>query len=577
MPPRPSVLRRAVAIVVSVAAGLLLMLHASGPAAAHAVLVGTDPEDGTVLDAPPDQLSLTFNEPVQVVAGATSVLAADGSPVEVDVVAVNETVVVTPAAPLDDGTYVVSWRVISLDTHPVAGAFSFSVGAPSSTSADVSVAEPTTALITVRAAAQAAVYVGTFVVAGLVVFELVVLHVSSGAAPVLRRRLQRLRQVALAVAVVAAVLAVPLTAAWQAGAGLDALMGATTWTTGIASDTALASFLGIAGLVLATALAPRAGRETRSAWPAGLASGGAALALGALLIVGHTRTFGPPWLVLAADALHVGAGAIWLGGVLGLALTLARSAHVDPRRVAVTIARFSALGAWLVLTLALTGLVLGWRIIGTLEGLLTTAYGQILLVKIGVALLVVGIAAWNRYRLVPAMSAVAGRGSRAPGTTSSMAARRRLGRTTAAEAALLGVILATTGVLVSTSPEASAAKAVTPATAAVGPESVEVVADLGEGTVLARVTPGRVGVNALELQILAADGAAVQPLSTPELSVTLEQAGVGPLSRPLTETGPGEYEATLDLPLPGSWTVTVSVRQSMYENPVVQIPLEVTS
>src|SRR5690606_27034000 len=133
---RPSVLRRVVAVVVGAAAAVLLAILASGPAAAHAVLVGTDPQDGTVLDAPPDALTITFIEPVQAVAGGTTVLAADGSPVDVDVAAVDDALVVTPAATLDDGTYVVSWRVVSLDTHPVAGAFTFSVGAPSATSVE---------------------------------------------------------------------------------------------------------------------------------------------------------------------------------------------------------------------------------------------------------------------------------------------------------------------------------------------------------------------------------------------------------------------------------------------------------
>uniref|UniRef100_UPI0005B9D59E copper resistance CopC family protein n=1 Tax=Cellulosimicrobium cellulans TaxID=1710 RepID=UPI0005B9D59E len=75
----------------------------------------TDPQDGTVLDAPPDALTLTFNEPVQVVPGGTTVLAADGTPVDVDVAAVDDALVVTPGTVLGDGTYVVSWRVVSLD------------------------------------------------------------------------------------------------------------------------------------------------------------------------------------------------------------------------------------------------------------------------------------------------------------------------------------------------------------------------------------------------------------------------------------------------------------------------------
>lgn len=567
--PRPGPWCRAMAAVVGAVAGLLVIL-AGGPAAAHAVLVGTDPRDGAVLDAPPDEVTITFNEPVRVVAESTTVLAADGSAVAATAVAVDDTVVITPDGPLGTGTYVVSWRVVSLDTHPVAGAFSFSVGAPSDTSVDVPVTEPTAALVATRAIDQAAGYAGTFLVAGLVVFELLVLQVTPGAAAALRRRLQRLRRIGLVVAGVALAAAIPLTSAWQAGAGLGAVVAPATWAAGMGSDTAVAGGLGLAGLVTATLAAPRAGRETRAAWPAGLALGGAALALGALVVVGHTRTFGPAWLVLASDVLHVSAGAVWLGGVVGLALVLAPSAELEPRRAAVTVARFSTLGAWLVLALALTGVTLGWRVVGTADALLGTDYGRTLLVKTGLALCVVAIAAWNRYRLVPA-AAVAERGPATAGSPGAVA-RRRLGRTVAAEAVLLGVVLVTTGVLVSNSPVSPAADDV-----ATAPETVDVTEDLGEGTLQARVTPGRVGVNSLEVVLLDGDGAPVEPVAPPELTTTLADPAIGPFTHPLTETGPGTYEATLDLTMPGSWTVTLSVRTSKYENPIVDIPVEVTS
>lgn len=569
MLPRSRSWYRAAAVLVGAAAGLLT-LGVGGPAAAHAVLVGTDPQDGAVLDAPPDQVTITFNEPVQVVDGGTTVLAADGTPVEATAVAVDSTVVVTPEDALTDGTYVVSWRVISLDSHPVAGAFSFSVGAPSGTTVEARVAEPGVGLVAARAVDQAVVYLGTFLVAGLVVFELLLLHVSPGAAPVLRRRMQRVRSGALIVAGVAVVAAVPLTTAWQAGAGLAAVADTATWAAGITSDTAVAGALGLAGLVVATLAAPRAGRETRAVWPAGLALGASALALGALLVVGHTRTFGPAWLVLTADVLHVAAGAVWLGGVTGLALVLAPSAGVDPRRAGATVARFSEVGAWLVLALALTGVTLGWRTLGTVEALLGTDYGRTLLVKAGLAVCVVAVAAWNRYRLVPAVA----RGAAGGGVTAPAAvARRRLGRTVLAEAALLGLVLGATGVLVSNSPVSDG-----PApTEAAAPQGVDVTEEAGSGSLRARITPGRVGVNSLEVTLLDAAGAPLEPVAAPELSTTLADPAIGPFSRPLTETGKGTYEATIDLTMPGSWTVTISVRTSKYENPIVDIPIEVTS
>ncbi|MFC8924191.1 copper resistance protein CopC [Cellulosimicrobium sp. NPDC057127] len=581
---RRSVPHRAPALAVVVAAvAVLLAVLAGGSAAAHAVLLGTDPEDGTVLDAPPDDLTITFNEPVRAVESGTTVLAADGTEVAVDVAARDAALVVTPAEPLADGTYVVSWRVVSLDSHPVAGAFSFSVGAPSATTGGpgpaAASAEPSGGLEVVRVVDQTAVYLGTFLVAGLVVFELLVLHATPGAMPRLRARLHRARTLGLGVGLAGLVLSVPLTTAWQAGRGPDALLDGSSWAEGLASDTGLAAALGVVGLVGAAFLAPRAARESRALWPAGVALGASTLALGALVLAGHTRTFGPAALVVAADVLHVVAGAVWLGGVVGLVLVLVASSQVDDKRAATTVARFSALGGWVVLALSLTGVVLGWRILGSVDALVSTSYGQALLVKAGVALVVVAIAAWNRYRLVPSFAARAARRTTSVvGVGADAEVSRRLGRTVAAEAGLLVVVLAVTGLLVSRSPvDAAEQSGSPPGSDVAAPTGVDVTRPLGDGTLRARVTPGAVGVNALELELLDADGAPLEPVDAPELSTTLAEPALGPFTRPVTRTGPGTYEATLDLPMPGSWTVSVSVRTSKYENPVVEIPVEVTS
>ena len=584
--------RRTTAVLMGAVAGLFV-IFAGGPAGAHTVLVGTDPPDGAVLQAPPDDITITFNEPIQIADG-TTLLTADGSELDVSAVAVDDQVVLTPDASLPDGTYVVSWRVISQDSHPVAGAFSFSVGAPSATGVDLDVAEPTAALDTARAIDQAVVYIGTFLVAGLVVFELLVLRVAPGASPVLRRRTHRLRVAGLAVAGLALVASVPLTAAWQAGGGLGTVVEPATFAAGITSDTAVAGALGLVGLLAATVAAARAGRTRRGAGPerqavgaTGLALGGTVIALGSLLVVGHTRSFGPAWLVLSSDLLHVVAGAVWLGGVVGLALTLAPRADVEPRAATITVTRFSTLGAWLVAALALTGIALAWRILGTFEALVSTAYGSALLVKVGLVVGIVAIAAWNRFRLVPAVTMLTGHEEesaasegRTPTEGHAATARHRLMRTVSTEAVLLVVVLLVTGVLVSNSPVGDPATGSEPATHDGGHDDmthdgVEVTEDLDDGTVRARLTPGRAGDNSLEIELLDADGDPVEPIAVPELTATLADPAIGPFTHSLTETGPGTYEATLDLTIPGSWTVTLSVRTSKFDNPIVDIPVEV--
>lgn len=555
------VLRGVTAVVVSAVAGVVLMLASASPAAAHAVIVDSDPRDGSVVEDSPALLTLTFNEPVQVPPGGVALLDAAGTAVAVTPTAVDSRVEIAVPAVLDDGTYVVSWRVTSGDTHPVAGAFTFSVGAPSDTVAAVPEPSTSAAVSTLRRASQALVYVGTLGVAGLVVFELLLLDATPGAMPVLRRRLDRTRRGLAVLAGAGLLVSVPVTAVWQAGRAAGALLEPEVWTATLGSESALAALLGLVGLVVATIFCPRAGRATRRRWPVPLALGAAALAATSLTVVGHTRTFGPAWLVLGADVLHVAAGSVWFGGIVGLCLLLARSSGASAQRSARTVLRFSTVGAWLVLALALSGVLLAWRILGSLDALVTTGYGRTLLVKVALALSLVAIAAWNRYGLVPHVA-------------EGPEGRLRLRRTVVAEASVLTVLLIVTGVLVSQSPVEAQTRA--PVEAQSTAPAQEFDEPLGSGSLQARVTPGALGINSLELTVLDADGASFDPVALPEVGLTQPELGIGPFTPTVTRTGTGTYLASIDLPMAGAWDVTVGVRTSKYENPVVTLPVEVS-
>ncbi|WP_196279377.1 copper resistance CopC/CopD family protein [Catellatospora vulcania] len=585
-----TVTRRAGSAVLALLAGLLGVLAAASPAYAHATLLGTDPVDGAVLPKAPAQVTLTFNEPVAVRPGAVRLLDAQGTQVSAEARSVDTTVVLTVPPAAADGTYLVSYRVISADDHPISGGFSFSVGAPSTTGVTVTAPEPDAAVQLLRRVSQGLLYLGVLLATGLLVFDVFLL---TGASVTLRRRLWRTAAGAAGVVAVAAVLSIPVTTAWQDVAPPGALLRAATWSAGLSSDTALSSLLIVIGLAVALAAAgqvtspaaapgtepprrvvaattsglcpqPRScgRRETYRLERAGrsaLTAAGAALALGSLALVGHTRTFGPAWLVLAADLLHVATAAVWLGGLTGLVLTLARAAAIPAAAAGRTVAAFSRLAALLLAVLAAAGTVLAWRILGSWAALTGTAYGRSLLVKIGIAAVVVAVAAYNRWRLVPRL-----------GVDTDGRARRRLSATVRAEALLLSAAVAVTGVLVTQSPvPAPAAAQAAPA----GPRVVE--AALGTGRAVARLTPGGIGVNSLELTLLAADGSPLQPIEEPELTLTLPAADIGPLDRPLSRTGPGRYEAVVDLPLAGAWQLTVSARTGKYDNPSARLTVEI--
>ena len=118
----------------AVGAALILggVLGVASPAFAHAQLLGTSPASGAVLTSPPAHVVLTFGEAVQAPPTAIEVFSAAGQQLRTGPAGHPpgrpDQVEVTLPSSLH-GTYVVSWRVISADTHPVQGAFDFSVGA----------------------------------------------------------------------------------------------------------------------------------------------------------------------------------------------------------------------------------------------------------------------------------------------------------------------------------------------------------------------------------------------------------------------------------------------------------------
>ncbi|GAB3838148.1 hypothetical protein GCM10029963_03900 [Micromonospora andamanensis] len=79
----------------------------------------------------------------------------------------------------------------------------------------------------------------------------------------------------------------------------------------------------------------------------------------------------------------------------------------------------------------------------------------------------------------------------------------------------------------------------------------------------------------MELELVDAAGQPVVPVADPKLTVLLPAMEIGPLERTVARTGPGRYEAVVDLPLAGSWVVQASVRTSKYENPIARFTVDV--
>lgn len=178
MPTASRRIRKPLTALLLVGTVLALLLGGAGSASAHATLTKAEPADVSVLKTAPKQITLTFSETVSLSDGSLRVLSPKN--VRVDRGAVThagkkaDTARVMLRGKLPEGTYTVSWRVVSSDSHPISGAFTFSVGQPSATTAAVPTESPDdTAASRVYDVFRYVAYGGLALLIGVALFALV--------------------------------------------------------------------------------------------------------------------------------------------------------------------------------------------------------------------------------------------------------------------------------------------------------------------------------------------------------------------------------------------------------------------
>ncbi len=540
-----------------VVAGLLCALAVigpAGPASAHATLVSTDPADGAVLDAAPQQAVFTFSETVSLPEGGVSVYDAKGDPLDADATAQDTEMTVDLPGDLADGTYVVAWRVVSADGHPVAGSLTFSVGRASGVVRAPETDPPSEGGTKVPLSiVQGLGYLGLLLAAGLTVF-LVLLLPDDNKAGRARGRLLALRRAAAWVAGAAALLALPLSSGYQRGLGLLEALNPVEWAAPSTNDLISAGLV-LAGLIVVVG-SPASGLTTRGARALPLL--GVAALVTAPALAGHSRAFPPELPVLVTDIAHLLAGSVWLGGLVGLAITLPTMAG-RAASAADLLGRFSSAAAGTLALLVGSGALLAWRIVGSRDNLFGTGYGRLLLVKLAVVAVAIGVAAVNRYLLLP-------RTRRAAGFGDGQAAAGAVGRAVTVESGVLVAVLLLTGFLANQPPR--------PEPLAV-PDGRTGVAtgSLGELSVLGTLAPRARGQNVLRVQIQDASGEPVAYDARPVVSVRSDDVDLGEVT--LRSVATGTFEADVVIPTDGVWTVGVGLRLSRFDNPVTTLEFDV--
>jgi copper transport protein len=535
--------------VVAAAAALGLLLLAAGPASAHAELLSTTPGDGQTVDHAPAEVRLEFSESVSVSLGGVRVFDRAGQRVDrgnSSHGASRRDVRVGLRSGLDDGTYIVTWRVISADSHPVHGGFVFSIGAPTQVRHGLLNKlldqQGDRSWQAVGAALRAVAYAGLLLAAG----GSTVLAWFGGEAD--RDATRVLLSVAAVVGVVAAAAALPVQAILTTGLGVGAITEPGVFRQVIGEGLGLSVLLAVIGaaLLIMSAWSP-ANATTRA-----ITAIGALVAAGSFAAAGHSRSTDPIWISNIADAAHLWAAATWFGGVVVVALALRRR-HRRPDSslgAARLVVSFSSIAGIALLVVAAAGGVLAWGQVRALRALTSTTYGWVLVVKVGVVALIALAGAYNRYRLVPAIAAR--QSERGEG-----AAWMHLRRSVGVEAIGLLVVLGLTGVLVG----------MTPAKTEAGIGGVtSITTPLGKGTVNLTIDPNRAGRNTIHIYLLDELGRQVDKATDMTLEFSLPSRGLGPITRTPFKAGPGHWQFDGDvLSIPGRWDITITSRVSKFD------------
>jgi copper transport protein len=357
-----------------------------------------------VVKQAPTQVSLTFSEKVAMNDDSLRVLDPRGKPVQTGGPAnlSGTTYAVKLKGGLGKGTYTVTYQVVSADSHPVSGAYTFSIGAPSQTV--VSATGPVAgggAVGVLYAFGRYASYAGFIVLVGGAAFVLACWQRGAGVRP-----LQRL-VVGGWLTLTAATLWLLLLRGSYTTSGKIAdvfdlgLLGQVLQTKTGAALVSRLLLLAAAALFIAVlfgAFTKREEGQEKRDLTFGLAIGGVVVAAGlatSWAMAEHASVGLQPGIAMPVDVVHLLAVAAWLGGLTALLVALYRAPAETPVEAG-AVRRFSRVAFGSVVALVATGTYQSWRQLGSWSAFTDTRYGQLLLVKIGLVALLVGIASVSR-------------------------------------------------------------------------------------------------------------------------------------------------------------------------------------
>jgi len=371
---------------------LFIFIMQNQSAFSHAVLLGSSPVSESSLEESPQEIIFNFNE----VVGPIFIKVLDKNGNEVGDLGdwqVNGNDVTVPLkGKLTDGTYIATYRVISADTHPVGGSIVFGVGEPIDTMANMSAGEDT------RSGWQLPVALNRFIqyFTMLLAVGSALFYAAISNSPKIRDPLFKLGYTSSCIAIMTYVLAIGFGGSEMVMGGPMSLFSLSTWAQAWGTTLGPSAIIGIPGLAILIYCFRRDSEKTSI--PLFLL--GCALSIGSFLVTGHAATASPVWLMSSVVALHLLSSAFWLGGLYPLLISLK---VLDGRESAKLMINFSNKALWFVGLLFLSGIVISWVQVVAPKNLMNTDYGLRLIAKIVIFVIILTLAAINKFFLTPAL------------------------------------------------------------------------------------------------------------------------------------------------------------------------------
>lgn len=516
-------------------------LYAEQPAGAHTDLLSSNPVPESALVKSPDKIELLFNEKVEIKDDSIRIYNQNGQRIQANKIPKNidGNKVVLSLGPLDRGLYAVAWNAISSDTHPIRGAFTFSV--KETYDSTVASNEKLEAVLKGDTGSSGHDKLGAFF-RGLVFLSIAFIVALSIFVFFVFKKMPKHGNSLVYTSVLICILASMGTVAIQASASQElpfheALAPSVLW------DEFSTNF-GLANLarILICLIVVIIWKFKSALQPKYLLLVLAGLLSFTPAFTGHAR--GGLYIPFAVTMsfIHVAATSIWFGGLVLIAMQMRDEKDVE------VLKRFSKIAFVSVILILCSGMFAWYRQVGSIDAATSTTFGKILTLKMFLFALVVIIAYFSRRYL---------------SDIHKPDVEKKLFRNLCSEAIIILLIYSLSAVLVNTVPAKEALSAPVTRQAEANDKIIEFIVD-----------PAKSGASELHVYLLNKSGVPYQinregvGLSDPLITVTMTNAArdIGPLDVNMRFQGLNHFSSlNLNVPFPGEWTITARVNIDRFQ------------